>query len=79
MKRDSAIHFSILCGFIAFVLSLLVLFISTTELAELTIVTKQLEKEVQQQKVVIEEQNKTIEFYKQYCDDVARCVIEGVW
>ena len=36
-------------------------------------------REMAQMCEVINAQNKTIEQYKNYCDNVARCIVEGAW
>ena len=64
---------------LSFVVSLITIMVTTSEMEQIKKENKYLEIKVEQQNDVIAENEKAVEKYKQYVDDVARCIIDGEW
>lgn len=68
-----------ICCFLSFAVSLITIMVTTSEMEQVKKENKYLEIKVEQQNDVIAENEKAVEKYKQYVDDVARCIIDGEW
>lgn len=90
MKQDIKTYFCFFSNIICFGLVLLVMLATDLNLQDVkqevearqnstAFQVEQMEKIIDKQKAIIEEQNKNIELYKLECENTARCIIEGEW
>ena len=79
MKQDNKIHLCFLCCVISCVISILFLLISTREIQDVKQENKCLSDVISYYNQKIDNQNETIENYKQYVDDISRCIVDGEW
>lgn len=83
MSQGNKSFFCLIISLCAFILSLLGLIFNSFEVSEIKRENEVLRETVAFQsdnfEKEIAEQNKTVEEYKQFVDDIARCIVDGEW
>lgn len=79
MKENLKINFCFICCVLSFLVSLLSFITTGNDVRDIKEENSYLMMKLEKQSKELGTQEGIIEGYKQYVDDIARCIVEGEW